>query len=98
MGATNILMEKINLWLLGLASDSLGGGAPWLSGRTSDSRARGQGFNTYLRCVVSLSKTYYSPKVRVIRRKQCLRPNMTEKLLTGMLNLNANKTDSVSKT
>ena len=37
----------------------------WLSGRVSDSGARGPGFETYLRPVVSLSKTLYSPKVLV---------------------------------
>ena len=41
------------------------GGARWLSGRVSDSGARGRGFETYRRCVVSLSKTLYSPKVLV---------------------------------
>ena len=40
-------------------------GARWLSGRVSDSGARGLGFDTYRRCVVSLSKTLYSPKVLV---------------------------------
>ena len=40
-------------------------GARWLSGRVSDSGARGPGFETYLRRVVSLSKTLYSPKVMV---------------------------------
>ena len=35
-------------------------GAQWLSGRMSDSGARGREFETYLRCVVSLSKTLYS--------------------------------------
>ena len=39
------------------------GGARWLSGRVSDSGARGRGFETYRRGVVSLSKTLYSPKV-----------------------------------
>ena len=67
------------------------GGAWWLSGRASDSGARGQGFETYLRHVVSLRKTFYSSKVLVIPRKQWLCPDMTEKLLTGMLNLNTNK-------
>ena len=38
------------------------GGARWLSGRSSDSGARGRVFETYLRCVVSLSKTLYTPK------------------------------------
>ena len=41
------------------------GGARWLSGRVSDSGARGPGFETYRRHVVSLSKTLYSPKVLV---------------------------------
>ena len=43
----------------------LDGGARWLSGRVSDSGARGPGFETYRRRVVSLSKTLYSPKVLV---------------------------------
>ena len=40
-------------------------GARWLGGRVSDSGARGPGFETYRRRVVSLSKTLYSPKVLV---------------------------------
>ena len=40
-------------------------GARWLSGGVSDSGARGRGFETYRRRVVSLSKTLYSPKVLV---------------------------------
>ena len=40
-------------------------GAWWLSGRVLDSGARGRGFETYRRRVVSLSKTLYSPKVLV---------------------------------
>ena len=40
-------------------------GARWLSGRVSDSGARGPGFEAYRRRVVSLSKTLYSPKVLV---------------------------------
>ena len=40
-------------------------GARWLSGRVSDSGARGPGFETYRRRVVSLSKTLYSLKVLV---------------------------------
>ena len=59
--------------------------------RASDSGVRGRGFETYLRRVVSFSKTLYSPKVLVIPRKRCLRPDMTEKLLTETLNLNTNK-------
>ena len=49
------------------------------------------GFETYLCHVVSLRKTLYSPKVLVMPRKRWLRPDMTEKLLTGNLNLNTNK-------
>ena len=42
------------------------------------------GFDTYLRRVVSLSKNTFTPrKVLVIPRKRWLRPDMTEKLLTG---------------
>ena len=43
-------------------------GAQWPSGRASDSGARGWGFETYLRRVVSLRKTLYSPKVIFVRR------------------------------
>ena len=49
---------------IGLVTLELGG-ARWLSGRVSDSGARGRGFETYRRRVVSLSKTLYSPKVLV---------------------------------
>ena len=38
---------------------------------------------------MSLSKTFYSPKV--LHRKQWHHPDMTENLLTGTLNLNTNK-------
>ena len=41
--------------------------------------------------VVSLSKTLYSSKVLVIPREWWLRPDMTDKSLTGTLNLNTNK-------
>ena len=54
-------------------------------GRVSDSGARGLGFETYLCSALSLSKTFYSPKVLVISRKRWLSPDMTEKLLTGTL-------------
>ena len=64
-------------------------GALWLSGRVSDSGARGRGFDTYRRRVVSLSKTLYSPWL--ITQEAWLRPDMTEKLLTGTLSLNTNK-------
>ena len=40
-------------------------GARWLSGSVSDSGAKGRGFETYRRRVVSFSKTLYSPKVLV---------------------------------
>ena len=55
-------------------------GARWLSGRALDFGGRGRGFETYLRLVVSLSKTLYSPKVLVIPRKRWLKPDMTEKI------------------
>ena len=53
----------INLQTIYIYMDSRG--ARWLSGRVSDSGARGPGFETYRRRVVSLSKTLYSPKVLV---------------------------------
>ena len=40
-------------------------GARRLSGRVSDSGARGRGFVTYRRRVMSLSKTLYSPKTEL---------------------------------
>ena len=54
-----------NLYVVYPSVYCLAGGARWLSGRVSDSGARGPGFETYLRRVVSLSKTLYSPKVLV---------------------------------
>ena len=54
--------NKILFWALALTEKR---GARWLSGRVSDSGARGPGFETYRRRVVSLSKTLYSPKVLV---------------------------------
>ena len=41
--------------------------------------------------VVSLSKAHLLPTVLVKPRKRWLRPDMTEKLLTGTLSLNTNK-------
>ena len=57
-------------------------GAWWLSGRASDSGARGLGLETYLRRVVSLSKTFYSPGNTQEAVGWWLCPYMTEKLLT----------------
>ena len=50
-----------------------------------------QEFETYLFHVVSKSKTLYSLKVLVIPWNWWFRPDMTEKLLTGMLSINTNK-------
>ena len=52
---------------------------------------RGRRFETYLRRVVFLSKTFKSPKVLVMLRKRWFRPEMTEILLTWTLSLNKNK-------
>ena len=54
LGVQHLVLEYYQDW-----------GARWLSGRVSDSGARGPGFETYRRRVVSLSKTLYSPKVLV---------------------------------
>ena len=65
---THILINATTLrhfMLLCATLLSLCRGARWLSGRVSDSGARGPGFETYHRRVVSLSKTLYSPKVLV---------------------------------
>ena len=77
--------------IFGNTTDRHPWGARWLSGRASDSGARGLGFETYFLRVVSLSKTLYSPKVLVIPRKLWLSTDMTEKLLTGTLSFNTNK-------
>ena len=67
-------------------------GARWRSGRASDSESRGPGFEPHKRHrVVSLSKAHLLPTVLVKPRKRWLRPDMTEKLLTGTLSLNTNK-------
>ena len=50
---------------IGHVNEEVSWGARWLSGRVSDSGARGRGFDTYRRRVVSLSKTLYSTKVLV---------------------------------
>ena len=67
-------------------------GARWRSGRASDSESWGPGFEPHKRHrVVSLSKAHLLPTVLVKPRKRWLRPDMTEKLLTGTLSLNTNK-------
>ena len=58
-------LEGLRQKLAGRKAHFVGRGARWLSGRVSDSGARGPGFETYRRRVVSLSKTLYSPKVLV---------------------------------
>ena len=58
----------------------------------SDSKSRGPGFDSHKRHrVVSLSKAHPLPTVLVKPRKRWLRPDMTEKLLTGTLSLNTNE-------
>ena len=57
--------------------------ARWPSGRASDSGARGRGFDPHSGRRVE-QDTFTSQKVLVIPRKRWLRPDMTEKLLTGM--------------
>ena len=52
---------------------------------------RGRRFETYLRRVVFLSKTFKSPKVLVMLRKRWFRPEMTEILFIWTLSLNKNK-------
>ena len=60
------------------------------------SGARGRGFDTYFRRVVSLSKDTFTPrKGLVIPRKRWLRPDMIEKMFTGMLSHNKTKPNYV---
>ena len=66
-------------------------GGQWLTRRALGSGGRSWVFETYLRRVVSFSKTLYSPKVLVRPRKRWLRPHMTGKLLNGTLSLTTNK-------
>ena len=67
-------------------------GAWCRSGGASDSELRGPGFYSHRRHhVVSLNKTHLLPIVLVKPRKHLLCPDMTEKLLAGMLSLNTNK-------
>ena len=49
-------------------------GARWLSGRVSDSGARGPGFETYRRRVVSLSKTL-SPRKYWLITQEAMAPS-----------------------
>ena len=69
MSSTQAPWEKLFIWSKDPYYDYVSTlddrGARWLSGRVSDSGARGPGFETYRRRVVSLSKTLYSPKVLV---------------------------------
>ena len=66
-----INLNKVNTFFIFILKDNknitynIMWGARWLSGRVSDSGARGRGFETYRGRVVSLSKTLYSPKVLV---------------------------------
>ena len=55
-GGTAGLEAKVHVWKWNCGTTSRWG-ARWLSGRVSDSGARGPGFETYRRRVVSLSKT-----------------------------------------
>ena len=67
-------------------------GAWCRSGGASDSELRSPGFYSHRRHhVVSLNKTHLLPIVLVKPRKHLLCPDMTEKLLAGMLSLNTNK-------
>ena len=55
-----------------------------LFGRVSNPGESGRGFDTYLGHVVSSSKDTFTPrKVLVMPRKRWLRPDVTEKLMTG---------------
>ena len=64
-------------------------GARRPSGRASDSESRGPGFDPHKgHRVVSMSKTHLLHRVLVKTQEAMAPSNMTEKLLTGTLNLN----------
>ena len=66
-------------------------GARWLSGRVSDSGARGPGSGVRdlpPPCCVLEQDTLLPESTGYLPRKRWLRPDMTEKLLTGTLSLN----------
>ena len=63
-------------------------GARWLSGRVSDSGARGPGSRLPPPCCVLEQDTLLPESTGLLPRKRWLRHDMTEKLLTGTLSLN----------
>ena len=72
-----------------------GGGAHWPSGRTPDRETRVRSSAGSVCCFLE-QETFTPPKVLVIPRNRWLRLNMTEKLFTGTLNYNQNKTKQKS--
>ena len=60
----------------------------WLMPRTPDPEVWGSSPTLVKPCCVLEQGTFAPRKVLVIPRKQWLRPNMTEKLFTGMLRIN----------
>ena len=73
-------------------------GVLWPNSRVDDTpEQKDSGFIPYQgHRVVSLSKTHQLKEYRVISRKQWLSPDMTEKLLIGVLILNTNTLQSKS--
>ena len=60
----------------------------WLMPRTPDPEVGGSSPTRVKPCCVLEQGTFTPQKVLVIPRKRWLRPNMTEKLFTGMLRIN----------
>ena len=60
----------------------------WLLPRTPDPEVGGSRPSRVIPCCVLEQGTFTPQKVLVIPRKGWLRPNMTEKLFTGMLRIN----------
>ena len=76
----------------------LGGAlAYWLERRTPDRETRVRSSAGSVYCFLE-QETFTPPKVLVIPRNRWLRLNMTEKLFTGTLNHNQNKTKQTVQT
>ena len=80
----------VNQELKVLLKEHKGGERGGLVVNASDSGSRGRGIEPHSGQTVlcPCARHIYSPKVLVIPRKWWLRPNMTEKLLTGTFRIN----------
>ena len=69
----------------------------WLMPRTPDPEVGGSSPTRVKPCYVLEQGTFTPQKVLVIPRKRWLRPNMTEKLFTGMLRIKSTNQPKIRK-